>query len=98
MDEKRLKIALAVLYAVKSRFLETQEFIDSTLKEECEKEGMTGDEVIFLLLNLQRKKNNLDKNFCFRFRFGTIVAVFLVYRCGKAWQIVKRQNVCQKKR
>ena len=47
MDEKRLKIALAVLYAVKSRFLETQEFIDSTLKEECEKEGMTADEVIF---------------------------------------------------
>ena len=49
MDEKRLKIALAVLYAVKSRFLETQEFIDSTLKEECEKEGMTADEVIFCL-------------------------------------------------
>ena len=47
MDEKRLKIALVVLYAVKSRFLETQEFIDSTLKEECEKEGMTADEVIF---------------------------------------------------
>ena len=47
MDEKRLKIALAVLYAVKSRFLETQEFIDSTLKEECEKERMTADEVIF---------------------------------------------------
>ena len=38
MDKKRLKIALAVLDAVKSRFHETQEFIDSTLKEECEKE------------------------------------------------------------
>ena len=59
---------------------------------------MTGDEVIFLLLNLQRKKNNLDKNFRFRFRFGTIVAVFLVYRSGKALQVVKRQNVYQKKR
>ena len=47
MDKKRLKIALAVLDAVKSRFLETQEFIDSTLKEECEKERMTADEVIF---------------------------------------------------
>ena len=47
MDEKQLKIALAVLYAVKSRFLGTREFIDSTLKEECEKEGMTADEVIF---------------------------------------------------
>ena len=55
MDKKRLKIAFAVLDAVKSRFHETQEFIDSTLKEECEKEKKTADEVIFLLLNLQKK-------------------------------------------
>ena len=47
MDKKRLKIALAVLHAVRGRFPETQEFIDSTLKEECEKERMTADEVIF---------------------------------------------------
>ena len=44
---KRLKIALSVLYAFKNRFSETNEFIDSTLKEECEKERMTADEVIF---------------------------------------------------
>ena len=44
---KRLKIALSVLYAVRNRFSETNEFIDSTLKEECEKERMTADEVIF---------------------------------------------------
>ena len=47
MDKKRLKIALAVLDAIKSRFPEAQEFIDSTLKEECEKERITADEVIF---------------------------------------------------
>ena len=47
MDKKRLKIVLSVLDAVRSRFLETKEFIDSTLKEECEKERMTADEVIF---------------------------------------------------
>ena len=29
------------------RFPETNEFIDSTLKEECEKERITADEVIF---------------------------------------------------
>ena len=46
MENKRLKIALAVLDAVKSRFPETQEFIDSSLKE-CGKERMTADEVIF---------------------------------------------------
>ena len=55
MDKKRIKIALAVLNAVRNTFLETNEFIDSTLKEECEKERMTADEVIFLLLNLQKK-------------------------------------------
>ena len=47
MDKKRLKIALAVLDAVQGRFYEAQESIGSTLKEECEKEKMTADEVIF---------------------------------------------------
>ena len=37
MDKKRIKIALAVLDAVKSRFPETQEFIENTLREECER-------------------------------------------------------------
>ena len=66
MNKKRLKIALAVLDAVKSKFFETQEFFDSTLKEEWEREKMTVDEVFFLLLNLQKKKKiSLDKHFCF---------------------------------
>ena len=47
MDKKRLKFALVVLDAVKSKFPETQEFIDNTLKDECEKEKITADEVIF---------------------------------------------------
>ena len=76
--------------AVKSRFPEAQEFIDSTLKKECEKEKMTADEVIFLLLNLKKKKKikkkkiSLDKHFSFR--FDTIVIIFLfidVERCGR---------------
>ena len=49
MDKKRVKIVLAVLNAVRSTFPETNEFIDSTLKEECEKERITADEVINLL-------------------------------------------------
>ena len=55
MNKKQLKIALAVLNAVRSRFTETNEFIDSTSKEECEEEKITADEVIFLLRNLQKK-------------------------------------------
>ena len=47
MAKKRLKIALSVLDAARSTFPETNEFIGSTLKEECEKEKMTADEVIF---------------------------------------------------
>ena len=47
MEKKQLKLASAVLNAVRSTFPETNEFIDSTLKEECEKERMTADEVIF---------------------------------------------------
>ena len=47
MDKKRLKIVLAVLDAVRNKFPETQEFIDSTLGKECEKERMTAGEVIF---------------------------------------------------
>ena len=47
MDKKRLKVALIVLDAVKSRFPDTQEFIENTLRKECEKEKMTADEVIF---------------------------------------------------
>ena len=58
MDKKRLKIASAVLDSVKSRFPEAQEFIDSALKKEFEKEKMTADEVIFLLLNLQQQQQN----------------------------------------
>ena len=36
-----------MLDAVRNRFPETNEFIDSTLKEKCEKERMTADEAIF---------------------------------------------------
>ena len=46
--------------AVRSAFLETNEFIDSALKKECEKGKMTADEVFFLLLNLQKKLVRFD--------------------------------------
>ena len=79
MDKKRLKIALAVLHAVRNKFTEAQEFIACTLKGECEKERMTIDKVIFLILNLQ--KNSLNKYFCFR--FDTMVIIFLFVNVEK---------------
>ena len=57
--------------AVRSALLETNGYIDSALKEECEKEKMTADEV--------KRKISLDKHFCFR--FGTILIIFFVYSC-----------------
>ena len=88
MDKKRPKIALAILNAVRSIFPETNEFIDSTSKKECEKEKMTADEVISFASKLSKKKKkkkiSLDKHFCFR--FGTIGIIFLfidVETCGR---------------
>ena len=49
MDKKRLKIAFSVLDAARNRFPETNEFTDTTLTEECEKERITVDEIINLL-------------------------------------------------
>ena len=49
MNKKRLKIALTVSNAIKSRFPEAQGFIDSTLREECEREKVAADEVSFCL-------------------------------------------------
>ena len=77
MDKKRLKIALSVLDAVRNRFPETNEFIDSTLKEEGEKERMTADEV-----SLKFKSKKLAQINIFCFRFGTKVLFF----CLQMWK------------
>ena len=47
MDKKRLKVALAVLDAVKGKFPEIIKFIDETMEDECQKEKMSAKEVIF---------------------------------------------------
>ena len=55
MDKKQLKTAPSPLDAVRNIFPETNEFIDSTLTEECEKERITVDEVINLFTSLKIK-------------------------------------------
>ena len=64
MDKKRAKIVLAVLNTVTNKFPETNEFIDSTLTEECEKERITVDEIINLSTSL-KVKVSLEKYFLF---------------------------------
>ena len=46
MDKKRLKVALVVLNAVKTKHPETKQFIDNTMEEECQKEKISAEEVI----------------------------------------------------
>ena len=56
INKKRLKISLVVLDAVKSKFLQTQEFIDSTLKKIWKRKDdcRWGD---FFASKLEKKKN-----------------------------------------
>ena len=60
-----------MLNDVRSTFPKTNDFIDSTLKEESEKERMTADEVIFY------KFESIFERIFFVFRFGTKVLIFL---------------------
>ena len=48
MDKKRLKVPLVVLNTVKTKYPETKKFIDNTMEEECQKEKISAEEVIFL--------------------------------------------------
>ena len=49
MDKRRIKIATKVLDEVKAEFPETAEFIDDLLEEECLKENVTVEEVLFYM-------------------------------------------------
>ena len=72
---------MVVLDAVKSKFPETQEFIDDTLKGECEKEKITADEVIFYKF---RSKGLAWKNiFVLDLYYGDYVLFIDVARCGR---------------
>ena len=55
MDKKRIRIAMKVLEEIKNEFPETVEFIDGCLEQECSKENMTVEEVIFLFTCLEAK-------------------------------------------
>ena len=54
MDIKQLKVALTVLDAVKTKYPETKQFIDNTIEDECQKEKISADEIIFFR-NLEAK-------------------------------------------
>ena len=55
MNKQRLRITLNVLNKVKDQFLETKEFIDDCIEQECSKENISVEEVIFLLTCVEAK-------------------------------------------
>ena len=47
MGKRRLRVALEVLDAVRNQFPDTKQFIEDLIDEECQKEKVSVDEVIF---------------------------------------------------
>ena len=62
MDKKRLRIRLKVLEAVKERFPDSKNFIDDMMEEQCQKENISVEEVIFY--KSRSKKLALKNIFC----------------------------------
>ena len=48
MNKKRVKVALEVLDAVKTRYLDIKQFTDNTMETKCQKEKISANELIFL--------------------------------------------------
>ena len=55
MDKKRLKITLKVLKDVKQEYPSTKKYIEDRLEEECSKENISVDKVIFLFTYREAK-------------------------------------------
>ena len=81
MDKKRFKIALFVLEAVKSRFPDAKEYIENTLREECEREKITADEVIFY--KFRSKKLAWRNNFVLDVYYSDYFLFIDVERSGR---------------
>ena len=47
-EQKTTKSCFTVLQAVKAKFPETQQFLDNTVEDECQKKKISADEVVFL--------------------------------------------------
>ena len=47
MDKRRLRVVLKVLGALKEQFPDTKLFMEDLIDEECQKENISVDEVIF---------------------------------------------------
>ena len=56
MEKRRLKITFKVLNEVKVQFPRTKEFIEERVEQECLKENISVEEIIFLFTSLEAKR------------------------------------------
>ena len=61
MNKKRLRVTLKVLEPVKTKYPETKDFIEDSIKQECLKEKISADDVIFF--TSLEAKSQLRKTF-----------------------------------
>ena len=54
MDTQRMRVALKILDTVKTQFPDTKQFIEDSIDQQCLKENISADEVIFLQVQKQR--------------------------------------------
>ena len=47
MDKRKLRVVLKVLEAVKTKYLETKDFMEDSIEQKCLKEKISADEVNF---------------------------------------------------
>ena len=65
MDKQRLRITMKVLDPAKAQFPKTVEFTEEPQEQECLKENISVDEVIFLFTSLETKSQHKKTFFYF---------------------------------
>ena len=59
MEKRKLTITLKVLDIVKVQFSQTKKFIEERLEQECLKENISVEEVIFVFTSLELAQKNI---------------------------------------
>ena len=77
MDKKQLRVALKILKEVTVKFPNTKKFVDDVMEEECQKERITANEVIFYK---SRSKELAQKKyfFCFALSMLTLFRICII--------------------
>ena len=87
-DKKRLRISLKVLEVVKEYFPDTKNFIDDTMEEQCQKEQISVEEVIFY-------KSIIFACVLFRFSLVKVFLRFFTNRTDQKKQFLQKMVIIE---